>query len=205
MIGIVDLGMGNLKSVSNATYQLGYDCVLVNQRSALDDLSHLILPGVGSYSAAMGYMVQMDLKDGILDFVRSGRPVLGICLGMQLLSTGGEEGIWTDGLNVIPGEVRKIEPSEGIMVPHIGWNTTRFRAGHPVLHKIKSGVDFYYVHSYSFNCESPSNVFATTEYGSEFASAIGRDNVFGVQFHPEKSQSNGIKLLENFCNWNGGC
>jgi glutamine amidotransferase len=122
---------------------------------------------------------------------------------MQLLSATGEEGGEGEGLGLIPGEVRRLDPAGGLALPHVGWNTTCFRAPHPVFKNVKDGLDFYYVHTYGFRCEDPAHVLAVTEYGQEVASIVGRDNIIGFQFHPEKSQANGLRLLENFCAWNG--
>lgn len=205
MIGILDIGMGNLRSVQNAVYQIGFDPVIVNAAANFDDLSHLILPGVGNFSAAVPEIEARQLKQPILDFVASGRPLLGTCLGMQLLMGVGEEGGANPGLGLIAGKVARLKTGEGLRVPHVGWNILNVAGQHPIFQSIKSGRDFYFVHSYAAVCDKDSDVLATTEYGGAVTAVIGRANVVGVQFHPEKSQVNGLRLIENFCRWNGKC
>lgn len=205
MIGILDIDMGNLRSVSKAVYSLGFDFVLVEGPDQLDLATHLIVPGVGSYRTAMQHIHARGLRPGIRDFAESGKPVAGICLGMQLLSGWGTEGGDCEGLGLIPGKVVRLEPEGGLALPHVGWNTTAFKREHPVFKKVRDGLDFYYVHTYGFRCEDPADVLATTDYGQEVCSIVGRGNVIGFQFHPEKSQANGLRLLENFCDWDGKC
>lgn len=203
MIGILDIDMGNLRSVSKAVYNLGFDFVLVEGPDQLDLATHLIVPGVGSYRTAMQHIHARNLRPGIRAFAESGRPVAGICLGMQILSSSGEEGGEGEGLGLIPGHVERLRPEGDLALPHVGWNTTTFKGDHPVFKNVKSGLDFYYVHTYHFRCEDPVDVRAVTEYGQEVTSIVGRENVIGFQFHPEKSQANGLRLLENFCKWSG--
>lgn len=205
MIGILDIDMGNLRSLSKAVYSLGYDFVLVREPRDLEDATHLMVPGVGAYRTAMLHIDGQGLRQPIRAFAAAGHPVAGICLGMQLLSTKGEEGGGSEGLGLVPGRVERMAPAGGLHLPHVGWNTTRFKAKHPVFHKVKDGLDFYYVHSYHFRCDDPADVLAVTDYGADVASIVGRGNVLGFQFHPEKSQANGLKLIENFCEWNGKC
>jgi glutamine amidotransferase len=204
MIGILDFGMGNLRSVRNALYQNGFDSVLINTAANFDDISHLILPGVGNFSAAIPEIENRQLRQPILNFVASGRPLLGTCLGMQLLMTTGEEGGSYSGLNLIPGKVIRLE-GDGLRVPHVGWNILNMEQAHPIFQNIKSGRDFYFVHSYVAVCEHSNDMLASTEYGGVVTAVVGRNNVVGVQFHPEKSQINGLRLLENFCRWDGKC
>lgn len=205
MIGILDIQMGNLRSLSKAVYSLGYDFKLVRAPADLGDITHLMVPGVGAYRTAMLHIDGQGLRGPIRDFARGGRPVAGICLGMQLLSTSGEEGGESEGLGLIPGKVTRMRPDGDLHLPHVGWNTTRFRAKHPVFSKVKDGLDFYYVHSYHFTPDQPADTLATCEYGQAFTGIAGRANVIGFQFHPEKSQANGLKLIENFCDWDGRC
>lgn len=204
MIGILDFGMGNLRSVRNAVYQNGFDPVLINTAANFDDISHLILPGVGNFSAAIPEIENRQLRQPILNFVASGRPLLGTCLGMQLLMTTGEEGGSYSGLDLIPGKVIRLE-GDGLRVPHVGWNILNMEQAHPIFQNIKSGRDFYFVHSYVAVCEHSNDMLASTEYGGVVTAVVGRNNVVGVQFHPEKSQINGLRLLENFCRWDGKC
>ena len=205
MIGLLDVGMGNLRSVWNAVFQQGFDPRIVSGADDLDGLSHLILPGVGQFAAAMRQVSERGLLEPVRDFAASGRPLLGICLGMQLLATSGIEGGLTDGFNLIPGTVRHLPTNYGLRLPHVGWNSAMLRKPHPVLEGIKPDRDFYFVHSYAFYSVNQDHVLAETDYGALFASIVGRDNVIGLQFHPEKSQINGLHLIENFCNWNGAC
>jgi len=205
MIGLLDAGMGNLRSVYNAIYSLGPDIRVVKHGPELDGLSHLIIPGVGSYRSAMENINGNGLKEDIRAFAESGKPVLGICLGMQLLSDFGEEQGHTGGLELVPGKVTRFPDRKGFPLPHVGWNTVSFQVEHPVFEGVKKGIDCYFVHSYRFVCNNRENVYASTDYGEVFASVVGLGNVVGFQFHPEKSQANGLKMLENFCNWDGRC
>lgn len=205
MIGILNLGMGNLRSVVNAVYQNGFDPKVVRDAAAFDDLTHLIIPGVGNFSAAVPEIERQDLRRSIIDFVASGRPLLGACLGMQLLMTVGEEGGIHQGLGLIAGRVVRMTPQGGFRVPHVGWNVVEMRRTHPVFEGIKSGRDFYFVHSFVARCDDEANVIGVTDHGEPVSAVIGCANVIGFQFHPEKSQVNGLKLIENFCRWNGKC
>jgi len=204
MIGILDIGMGNLRSVQNAVYQNGFDPVVVHAAAEFDDLTHLILPGVGNFSAAMPEIETRALRQPILDFVASGRPLLGTCLGMQLLMGVGEEGGLHAGLGLIHGRVARLA-AEGLRLPHVGWNVLNMTRPHPIFDGIKKGRDFYFVHSYAAVCEEESDLLGSTEYGGPVTAVIGRANVVGIQFHPEKSQVNGLRMIENFCNWDGQC
>ena len=204
MIGVLNIGMGNLRSVENAVHQLGFDPVVVEHQNSFDDLTHLILPGVGNFSAAMPEIGTRQLMQPIMDFVASGRPLLGTCLGMQLLMGMGDEGGIHAGLGLIAGKVRRLQ-GEGLRVPHVGWNILNMTRSHPIFLGIKKGRDFYFVHSYAAVCEQEEDVWASTEYGGPVTAVVGRANVVGVQFHPEKSQVNGLRLIENFCNWDGKC
>jgi glutamine amidotransferase len=204
VIGIIDVGIGNIRSVANGVYQLGYDYELIESLKQFDDITHLIIPGVGCYRTAIEQLLSRGFYNKIQEFATSGRPILGICLGMQLLSESGDEGGETKGLSLIPGSVRKLSGQGSLRLPHVGWNCVSFvRQNHPVLHKVKDNVDYYFVHTYYFACDNSENVLGITEYGENFCSVVGRANVIGFQFHPEKSQNNGMKLIEKFCTWNG--
>jgi glutamine amidotransferase len=204
MIGILNIGMGNLRSVQNAVYQNGFEPVVVHTGSELNDLTHLILPGVGNFSAAMPEIEARALRKPIIEFVVSGRPLLGTCLGMQLLMGVGEEGGIHAGLELIPGRVTRLTGKD-LRVPHVGWNVLNMSRHHPLFEGIKKGRDFYFVHSYVGMCEDENDVLGSTEYGGPVTAVIGRANVVGIQFHPEKSQVNGLRMIENFCNWDGQC
>jgi imidazole glycerol-phosphate synthase subunit HisH len=205
MIGILDLDMGNLRSVFNAVYSLGYDVEIVDSVNRFDDLSHLIIPGVGSFNTAANRLDVMGLKNPIISFAATGRPVLGICLGMHVLADWGEEGGKIDALGLIPGSVTQIPVFTGFPIPHVGWNSVHFEIDHPVFFKVKNGIDCYFVHSYQVICSEMNDVYATTDYKNSIVAIAGNKNTIGFQFHPEKSQANGLKLLENFCEWSGEC
>ena len=201
LVGIIDVGACNLSSVRNAIYEQGYDWKSVSNPDDFGDITHLILPGVGHFAELMQRLHRQHLPDAIRAFVDNGHPTLAICLGMQLLADHSEEGN-VDGLGIIPGQVRKLNV-DPLRTPHIGWNEVKFVSSHPVLKEIKEKRDFYFVHSYHFSVEQPLNCLATTPYGFDFCSMVHQKNIVGAQFHPEKSQKNGLKLIENFCDWDG--
>jgi glutamine amidotransferase len=203
-IGILDYGMGNINSVYNALVHVGYDAEIVNQPEAIQGCSHLIIPGVGSYANAMSKLISQGLDLAILAHAASGKPLLGICLGMQILSQKGDEGEITAGLGLIDGCVELLDIAP-LSVPHVGWNSLTFNAEHPLFNRVKKHVDFYFVHSYFFNAAHEKNVLAYTDYGTSFPAIVVNKNVIGIQFHPEKSQDNGLLLIENFCEWDGAC
>ncbi|WP_417668691.1 imidazole glycerol phosphate synthase subunit HisH [Pseudoalteromonas tetraodonis] len=203
MIGILNIGLGNVQSVYNAIYENGYDPIFVDKPEMLTDLSHFILPGVGNFKAVTQRLDQMGFLTAIDDLIERGTPTLGICLGMQLLATTGSEGGNINGLNAINANVSAMIPTENYRVPHVGWNEVHFTQAHPIFDQIKDKRDFYFVHSYHMECEDAANVIATINYGRDFVCAVANKNTIGVQFHPEKSQKNGMKLLENFCEWDG--
>jgi imidazole glycerol-phosphate synthase subunit HisH len=205
MIGILNIGIGNIRSVANAVHNLGYDPLIVTEHSQVDDISHLILPGVGSFATAMTHFNDGSWSSAVKHFVDSGRPMLGICLGMQFLADMGEEGGATAGLGLIKGVVKLIPTDTGFPLPHVGWNNVELTAPHPVTERVKSQRDFYFTHSYRFENAHASNLIGSTEYGVSVPAIVARNNVIGMQFHPEKSQDNGLKLIENFCEWDGIC
>jgi imidazole glycerol-phosphate synthase subunit HisH len=198
-VAIVDYGMGNLDSVARATEECGGRPVVTSSGEEIGNSPAVILPGVGAFAKGIERIRERGL-DEILDAqVRQrGVPLLGLCLGMHLLATLGEEGGRTNGLGWIEGEVRRLPSGNGVRVPHVGWNEVHHDGDSRLLAGIESGRDFYFVHSYHFACADASQVEATTMYGSTFASVVASDNVFGVQFHPEKSQRAGFQLLRNF-------
>ena len=200
-VAIIDYGMGNLRSVAKAIERVGARPVVTRDRKTILRATHLILPGVGAFRACMEGLERLALKDAIGDFIATGRPFLGICLGLQLLFEESEEGGIHSGLGIIKGRVRGFRrniKNGQLKVPHMGWNTIKIRKDSAILKGIPDGAYFYFVHSYYVVPAQKGCVLTTTEYGIEFTSSIEQDNIFGVQFHPEKSQSVGLKLLENF-------
>jgi glutamine amidotransferase len=205
VIGILDLGIGNLRSLANAVYHNGFEFEIVRNAARFDDLTHLIIPGVGHFGAAMKAFEATGMRAPLHDYVAAGRPLLGVCLGMQILATKGTEGGDTDGIGLISGTVRPIAPGAGYRIPHVGWNVLLTTRKHPVYVGLKSDRDFYFVHSFAMQCDSRDDVLGETDYGVRLTAIVGRRNVVGFQFHPEKSDRNGLLLLENFCNWDGQC
>lgn len=197
MIGIIDYGMGNLQSVRNSCEFLGREVRVISRSEELDGLTQVILPGVGAFSEGMKNLTRLGLVGGLRRLVQEKKiPFLGICLGMQLLADRGTEGGLTDGLAFIPGTVVRFDDSR-VRVPHIGWNNLRIRRANPLLTD-GMAVDYYFVHSYYLDAADPDDVIADCEYGIPFACAVGRANIFGVQFHPEKSHEFGLAILKNF-------
>ena len=204
-VGVIDYGMGNLKSICNALIYLGATPVVCTTAVEVQFCERLVIPGVGAYRAAMENLRARALIEPIGAHAAAGRPLLGICLGMQLLSTAGSEPEPTEGLGLIPGEVLPLPDDPKHRVPHVGWNTARLERPHPLFEGIKPGLDWYFVHSYCFIPATTGDAAAITDYGVTFASIVARRNVMGVQFHPEKSQEHGLRFLENFTNWDGIC
>jgi imidazole glycerol-phosphate synthase subunit HisH len=197
MIGIVDYGMGNLFSVSKALERLGADYFISGEKSELLNADAMILPGVGSFRDAMERL-QVDT---IQEFAASGKPLLGICLGMQLLFEDSDENGFTKGLGLLPGHVRrfpgKTPSGEAYKVPHMGWNKLEFVQTSPLLENLEEDY-VYFVHSYYVNAEKSDVLLAKANYHEEVSAVVGRNNIFGMQFHPEKSSKLGIALLDNF-------
>ena len=204
IIGILNYGVGNINSVYNSLIYLGYEPEIVTTPEEIEKYTHLIVPGVGSYGKAMSNIVELGFDIAIVKHAQQGKPLLGICLGMQILSEFGEEGGKIKGLGLILGEVKLLDLVD-LPVPHMGWNSLNFNFDHPICINLKKHVDFYFVHSYFFNVHDEKNVLASTDYGKQFPAIVTKDNVVGIQFHPEKSQDNGLLLIENFCEWDGKC
>lgn len=199
MIAIVDYGVGNLFSLHSSLRALGFDAENVTSAQKLRDASHIILPGVGAFGDAAKKLCEAGLRDPLIEEAKRGKPILGICLGMQLLLSKSFEFGEHDGLGLIPGSVRPIAETipAGLKIPHIGWNELRFTE-HPIFSDIRQGDSVYFVHSY--HATDCPNVIATTDYGATLTAAVGKDNVVGCQFHPEKSGPVGLKILKSFCN-----
>lgn len=209
MIRIIDYGMGNLRSVHKALGLLGCDAALTQDPSEVEHADALVLPGVGAFGAAMANLDRLGLTQAILDFAASGRPFLGICLGMQLLlSESYEQGRHT-GLGLIPGEVVRFTNTDrnpeaaGIKVPHMGWNTLHRTSDCPLLAGIPDGASVYFIHSY-YAMPPKEAVAAITNYGRDFCSLIWSGNIFAAQFHPEKSGAVGLRMLANFASMVSG-
>ncbi len=197
-IVIVDYGMGNIRSVHNALTRLGCEVSTSHRTEDILAANALILPGVGAFGEAVANLTARKLVDPIINAVKvEGKPLLGICLGMQLLADTSEERGSFKGLSLIPGEVRSIPVPKGLRLPHIGWNSLKIQRNEPLFADAQDGDAFYFVHSYHFVCDA-EHVAATTDYGCDVVAAVQRDRVFGVQFHPERSQSKGLALLGNF-------
>jgi glutamine amidotransferase len=197
-ICILDYGSGNVASVFNAFNKLEIDVKISNSEDELENSTHIVLPGVGSFNSAMSKISKTLPLELMTRLIANGKPFLGICVGMQVLAVIGYEGVKSPGLGYIDSKVVKL-PSEELPVPHIGWNNVRLKKESPLFQGISSGTDFYFVHSYFMDLPTDSeSVVGTADYGISFPAAIAKGNLMGVQFHPEKSQSAGLALLANF-------
>jgi len=215
MIAIINYGLGNLGSIENMLDVLGERSVITNEKSEIANADKIILPGVGAYDAGMKNLSACGLADLIKEQAKKGKPVLGICLGMQLLGRSSEEGKLS-GLGLIPFDNLKFDfdkrPGSEIFenkqnekvncnllkIPHMGWDVVEFKKHVPLIDGIEGKQRYYFVHSYHAVCDSLENVLMTCDYGYEFAAAVCKDNIYGVQFHPEKSHDFGMKILKNF-------
>ncbi|MBQ43824.1 MAG: imidazole glycerol phosphate synthase subunit HisH [Gemmatimonadetes bacterium] len=195
MIAVIDYGMGNLRSVEKAFQFLGFDAVITDRPEQAEGATHLVLPGDAAFGDAMRNLVDRGWDDLILKGVEQGKPFLGICMGLQLMFDESEEGGKHRGLGMLPGRIVKFPATE--RVPQIGWNQIAIERSVEILDGVPEGSYFYFVHSYYVDAADADRV-ATTEYGQEYTSIAARDNALGVQFHPEKSQQIGLRLLRNF-------
>ena len=196
MIAIVDYGMGNLRSVQKGFERVGYAAEISNLPEVVERADHIVLPGVGAFGDAMSNLRERELIEPIQESISEGKPFLGICLGLQLLFAESEEMGSHKGLGLLPGKVRRFP--EGERVPQIGWNQIHIRREVPLLEDVPEDSFFFFVHSYYVDPADDGDRVAMTEYGIGYASIAGRDQAFGVQFHPEKSQDLGLKILQNF-------
>ena len=201
MIAIIDNHYNNLKSLANALDFLNISFNIIKAENLNEDYSHLIIPGVGNFASAMSNLKKNSGDKKIINFANKKKPVMGICLGMQLLGTISDESGPVKGLDLIPGNIKKINVSSKFHLPHIGWNSVKFKLDHQVLNGIKDEMDYYFVHSYCFNLTNQNYKIGITIYENEFNSIVGKENVIGFQFHPEKSQKYGLKILNNFYSW----
>ena len=193
---ILDCGSGNVTSVFNMVEKFA-NVSVTNDVNTIRNASFFILPGVGSFGSVVS-KIELNLPiDEIRDGISKGKPFLGICVGMQVLASHGEEFGTREGLDLIPGKVEKLKVTKR-QLPHIGWNNLKTIENTPLLNSISEKDYFYFTHSFGFKCQVDKNVKATTEFEEDFTSVISKENIFGVQFHPEKSQHSGFKLIENF-------
>ncbi len=206
-VAIVDFGMGNLRSVANALEFVGVEVRLARRPQELADAAALVLPGVGAFGAGMEHIRGFGLLEPLLRLAgEEGRPLLGICLGMQLLADGSEEYGSHRGLGLIPGRVKRLAPADpACKVPHIGWNDLEVVRPDPLFRGIAEMPDYYFVHSWHFVPEREADAAAYCDHGQRFVAAVASGPVTGVQFHPEKSQRDGIALLRNFCEFARRC
>lgn len=200
MIAVVDYNMGNLRSVQNAFLKIGKEVTIVSDPNEIQKYDKLILPGVGAFGDAMEHLKQNGMDEAIKIFAKSGKPLLGICLGMQLLLESSDEFGAHEGLGLIPGMVRKFDTSKfktTLKVPHMGWNELFVKKQSPLFNGLEDEFYLYFVHSYHAICDEKYTI-GETAYGYPFASAINKENIYGFQPHPEKSHDNGLKILKNF-------
>jgi len=195
-VGIIDYGVGNLRSVEKAFAANGCDAVVSSDERVLRTAERLVLPGVGAFAACMTALAERGFDQLVRERVAQGTPLLGVCVGMQMLFEESEEFGTTRGLGLLPGRVRRF--SEDLVVPHVGWNRIRQRVAHPLLDGIEDAAFFYFVHSYYCEPAEDEVILGETDYGLPYASVVARENLCGVQFHPEKSQAAGLRLLSNF-------
>jgi glutamine amidotransferase len=199
MIAIIDYGMGNLRSVQKGFQKVGHEAIITQDVETIRMANSLVLPGVGAFPKAIKQLYNLGLVDIIISSIKSGKPYLGICLGLHLLFSESEEFGYYKGLNIIKGKVKRF--SYNLKVPHMGWNQIKFKTHNskcPLLKDIEDGTYFYFVHSYYVKPEEESLITTTTDYGIEFPSMIWKDNIYATQFHPEKSQRAGLLLLKAF-------
>ncbi len=205
MIGIIDYGMGNLGSVSNACRFLGLDAKIIVRREEMDSCRAVVLPGVGAFGDCMGHLVEHDFVGAIENWVQAGKPFMGICLGLQALFQSSEESPGVPGLGIFEGSVKRFDLPRELKVPQIGWNRiNEVQPDCPMFDGIENGSFFYLVHSFYVCPDDESIIAGKTEYGIDYCSCIWKDNVFATQFHPEKSQAVGLRMLRNFWEWSEG-
>lgn len=201
MISVIDYGVGNLRSVEKAFHFIGCEARISSSREEILNSDAVVLPGVGAYADAMSSLKEAGMADVVVSFIESGKPFLGICLGMQLLFDYSEEGgEKVPGLGIFKGAIKQLPLDMNIKVPHMGWNSICYKEDSPLLRNLPQSPYVYFVHSYYLDAENKDMVIATTDYGLEFDVAIGKGNVFATQFHPEKSGEIGLTILKNFKN-----
>lgn len=201
MIAIIDYGMGNLRSVSKAFEAVGHQAVVTRDARVIGNASHVVLPGVGAFGDCMANIEQYGLVEPIRTAIRSGKPFLGICLGLQVLFSESEEFGPHKGLDIIQGTVRRFEGGQALKVPHMGWNQVHVQRACPLFDGVADGSDWYFVHSYFVDPGDKQLAATMTTYGIPFVSSVWKDNIVACQFHPEKSQTVGLRLIKNFGAW----
>ena len=204
-IAIIDYGIGNLRSAEKAFQHLGFDAHLVSDPASLASAKKVVLPGVGAFGECMSNLESHGFVAPLRDAVTSGKPLLGICVGLQMLFEGSEESPGVKGLGLLKGRVRKFagpqfEGGSALKVPQIGWNSLEVAGNQPLFRGLTAGSHVYFVHSFYAEATDPADVLAWSEYGFRFCAAAGRGNIAGVQFHPEKSQNTGLQIIRNFGN-----
>ena len=199
MIGIVSFGLSNISSIRNAIDSLKFRTFLIEEPDQVSKAEKILLPGVGSFNEAMKRLKESGLDKALKEAASKDVPIMGICLGMQLLADKGNEGGETEGLGLIPGKVKRMN-DDAIKLPHMGWNNLKLEQSNNVLSQAFDGIDYYFIHSYEFVADNDENVLATVDHGNQVTAVISKDNVFGCQFHPEKSQRAGLELLKSFIN-----
>ena len=204
MITLLDYGAGNVRSVINAIESLGETVKIVSSGEDILSAEKLVFPGVGAFGSMMHSLHKKKYTEPLMAYLHSDRPFLGICLGMQLLAKSSNEHGHYQGLGWIDGDVTRFHfNGTGQKLPHMGWNDIALKKEHPLFAGLEEGqFTFYFVHSYHMTCARPETAVASCEYGYRFTAAVARDNIVATQFHPEKSQDNGIQILENFVRWN---
>lgn len=198
MIAIIDYGAGNIQSVNKALKHIGCDAFITRDKEQILKADGAVLPGVGSFGDTMDTMNSFDIKDTVIEYTKSGKPFLGICLGLQLLFPESEESPGAKGLGIFDGTITKIPSGEGLKIPHIGWNSLDIKKTDGLFKGIDQNSYVYFVHSYFLNATDKNIVSAQTEYGVRIDAAVEKGNIFATQFHPEKSGETGLKILKNF-------
>ena len=198
MIAIIDYGAGNLQSVKKAFDFIGAESVITDNPEIINACDRILLPGVGSFGDAMDSMAKNGLVETVKQNALSGKPFLGICLGLQLLFEESEESPGVKGLGIFKGKIKKFSPDMGLKIPHIGWNSLEIKQNDTLFKGIPENSYVYFVHSYYLHAEDEKDIATITNYGIDFHSAVGKNNVFATQFHPEKSGDVGLQILKNF-------
>lgn len=204
MIAILDYDAGNLKSVKKALAFLGEESKITRDRKEVKDADKLILPGVGSFGTAMEQLKRHEIDQMLQEAAAEGKPILGICLGLQLLFDGSEESQGIEGLHLLEGSILRIPDTKGLKIPHIGWNSLKLQGGGRLFEGTEKEPYVYFVHSYYLKAKEEQIVTASTEYGVHIHASIEKGNLFACQFHPEKSSKTGLKILSNFAKIQGG-